>query len=108
MANLLEETKATIKRCGYGSEDIGFIGSKCGRLSCTWEYFKVLADREYDSGYGMAEVALDLIIVFKGGGRLERYEYDGSEHWIYIPVLDYSHKGELIRSLFGYSVEGED
>lgn len=81
--NLLSETERAIADTPNTPEDIIFIGSQTSGHYCTWEQFCVLADVEYDSGYGGQEVARDLIIVFKDGTYLYRSEYDGSEWWDY-------------------------
>jgi len=81
--NLLEETKEGIKSSGHKIKDIIFIGSEESGHSCTWEEYKKLANIEYDSGFGGAEIATDLIIVFSDGFKMERGEYDGSEWWQY-------------------------
>lgn len=81
--NLLQETLQDIEKSGHTPDDIKFIGSKGSGYSCTWEQFKTLADQEYDSGFGSAEVATDLIIVFTDGAQMWRGEYDGSEWWVY-------------------------
>lgn len=80
MANLLKETKGILKEYGKTLNDIEWIGSEDGYI--TLETFKVLADVSYDSGYGAAEVAQDLIIVGKDF-YMTRGEYDGSEWWNY-------------------------
>lgn len=82
MSNLLEETLASIDNSGHTIEDIVYIGSEDG-YSCSWEQFKGMADVEYDSSYGSAEVATDLRIVFSDGQTMWRGEYDGSEWWEY-------------------------
>ena len=85
--NLLTETKVAITESGHTIEDIIFIGSVQSGHSCSWEEFKVLADVEYHNGYGAAEVATDLKIVFNDGTYMWRGEYDGSEGWEYcIPL----------------------
>ncbi|WP_421354963.1 hypothetical protein [Streptococcus suis] len=43
---------------------------------------KVAKKTNYDSGYGSANVATDLVVVGKNWW-LERGEYDGSEWWNY-------------------------
>ena len=83
MTNFLQETLMAIRGAGHTLEDIGFIGSRSG-YSCTWDEFLVLADFEYDSGYGAQWVADDLVIRFSNGGWLRRDEYDGSENWTYV------------------------
>ena len=86
MTNLLQETLEAIALADMTPEDVVFIGSLISGHSCSWEEFTALADREYDAGYGRQEVAEDLTIVFRGGARLERREYDGSEWWELVRV----------------------
>lgn len=81
--NLLKETKETIAASGHTEADIVFIGSEESGHECTWDEFCLLADVEYDDGFGAQEVAEDLIIVFSDGQKLWRDEYDGSEGWMY-------------------------
>lgn len=83
MTNLLEETKEIIAESGHEISDIVFIGSEISGHSCTWDEFCILANKDYDSGYGGQEVAFDLIIIFKDKQRMCRGEYDGSEWWTY-------------------------
>lgn len=82
-SNLLLETIKDIASSKHTQDQIVFIGSQETGYSCTWDEFSVLANREYNPGYGGQEVAHDLIIVFKDGGQLQRMEYDGSEWWGY-------------------------
>ena len=81
MINLLEETKCDILQSGHTIANIKFIGSADGEYSCTWAEFEVLANIEYNAGYGGAEIASDLIIRFTDGRDMWRGEYDGSEWW---------------------------
>lgn len=81
MTNLLSETKEAIQRSGHTVTDIVFIGSVNTGHECTWDEFSLMADREYDSGFGAQEVASDLIVVFSDGQSMWRGEYDGSEWW---------------------------
>jgi len=83
MTNLLQETIDDINLSGHTPNDIVFIGSQDSGHSCTWEEFQVLADKEYDSGFGAQKVANDLIIAFNDGSTMWRDEYDGSEKWEY-------------------------
>ena len=80
MPNLLKETKDVLSGFGKTPNDIEWIGSEDGYI--TLETFKRLADTNYDSGFGGAEVATDLIIVGKDF-YMTRGEYDGSEWWDY-------------------------
>lgn len=83
MSNLLKETIEAIKYSGHKPLDIIFIGSEEDGYSCSWQSFRRLANFEYDSGFGAAQVASDLIIVFSDGPKMWRGEYDGSEQWEY-------------------------
>lgn len=80
---LLTETQEEFDDIGKSAVDVAFIGTASGAESCTWAQFEALADREYDSGYGGAEVRMDLVILFGDGTWLERSEYDGAEGWEY-------------------------
>lgn len=84
MINLLHETETAIAKSGHSPHDIVFIGSEDSGHQCSWEEFKLLADDEYDAGYGAQQVATDLVIVFSDGGWLARAEYDGSEWWEHV------------------------
>lgn len=44
------------------------------------QFLQTLQTINYDSGYGWQE--LYGVIVFDDNSWLERYEYDGSEHWV--------------------------
>jgi hypothetical protein len=79
--NLLNETKEDMAKAGYTPEQIVFIGSQRSGHCCTWAEFELLANFEYDAGYGGSEIPEDLIIVFSDGSWMERGEYDGSEWW---------------------------
>jgi hypothetical protein len=79
--NLLKETRVAIKTSGYTVSDIVFIGSPESGHECTWEQFESLANWDYDSSWGAAKVATDLIVVFSDGQQMWRGEYDGSEWW---------------------------
>lgn len=81
--NLLKETLNDIKLSGHTPNDIIFIGSEVSGYSCTWDEFNILADHEYDAGFGAQQVADDIIIVFSDGMKMTRHEYDGSECWTY-------------------------
>ena len=81
MTNLLKETIEAIEGSGHATEDIIFIGSVKSAYSCTFDEFKLLANIEYDAGFGSQKVASDLIIAFSDGMQMKRGEYDGSEWW---------------------------
>jgi hypothetical protein len=85
--NLLNETEDKIKCFGYTVDQIIFIGSISKKVKCDWEFFKIIANAEYDQGFGCAEVREDLVIIFEDYNYLERREYDGSEWWEYVKRL---------------------
>ena len=83
--NLLKETEEALNEYGKTFNDVLWIGGSDFTISI--DDFKILANKEYDNGYGSPEVATDLKIV-GDGWWLERYEYDGSEKWVFkkLPV----------------------
>lgn len=86
--NFLEETITAVEQNGYLIQDIIFIGSVESGHECTWDEFCKLADFEYDDGYGMQFVPIDLTIAMVDGGRFYRYEFDGDEGWQFLqPIL---------------------
>ena len=106
MTNLLEETIEAIESSGHTNTDIIFIGSESSGHSCSWEEFKTLADKEYDSGYGGNEVAYDLIIAFSDGSTMWRDEYDGSEWWDYSkPFVNPKTTSKIITLFSGFDLE---
>ena len=110
MENLLKETINVIKGTKHFPEGIIFIGSANGEYSCSWDEFTHLANRDYDDGYGSAEVAEDLIIVFSDKSFLRRAEYDGAEWWEHIKCFEIPKNTLPIRDLFsgkpGYETLG--
>lgn len=84
MTNFLNETKEYILDTHKTIKDIIFIGSLDSGYSCTWDEFQLLANFEYDSGFGKQEIAPDLVIVFNDYTYLYRFQYDGQEDWRYI------------------------
>ncbi len=80
MENLKNETIGTIERIGKKVEDVLWVGE--GARFMTWDEFLLVSDKEYDSGYGTNEVEEGLVIAFEDSW-LERWEYDGSEGWVY-------------------------
>ena len=81
MRNLWEETMEVLKDHGKTFDDVKFIQGNDFKI--TKENFEQVAKKtNYDSGYGAAHVATDLVVVGKNWW-LERGEYDGSEWWEY-------------------------
>jgi hypothetical protein len=100
MINLLIETQLMLNRLQKTPDDVIFIGSQDGEFACTWEEFQLLANQEYDNGYGAQKVACDLIIVFNDNSYLDRSEYDGSENWRYNFIPKPQTTTKPIKSLF--------
>lgn len=80
LINLKDETFEILNDYGKTWDDVEWIGSVSRNLTIDKNQFLILADREYDNGYGGNEVSLDLVVVGKDFW-LERHEYDGSEWW---------------------------
>lgn len=99
--NLLQETISAIAESGHDKTEIVFIGSPASGHACSWAEFTVLADFDYDEGYGAQIVASDLVIVFADYGQLRRVEYDGSEGWDYIAPFKAPESPKKILKLTG-------
>lgn len=100
--NLLKETLEDIKESGHAIEDIVFIGGEDSGYCCEWADFKVIADINYNSGFGAQEIASDLVIVFSDGSKMWRHEYDGSECWKYSkPFKMPKNKKQLLKVMRG-------
>ena len=97
--NLKNETISVLNKNGKTVEDIVWCGGDS--IEIPIDLFWKLADKEYDSGFGGSEVAVDLVIVGKDFW-LERHEYDGSEWWEFktIPIRP-PYKRD-VRTLFGF------
>lgn len=78
MTNLLEETKAILERNGKTLKDIRWVGNQYFLIDLA--NMEKTFDVDYDSGFGMTEIAEDLLVV-GDDWWLERHEYDGSEWW---------------------------
>jgi hypothetical protein len=98
--NLLKETLSVFNSYNLVAHNILFIGCEETAHRCSWEQFQTLADREYDGGYGCAEVLTDLVIVFVDGTKLSRSEYDGSEWWSVQKPFVMPEETKEINSLF--------
>lgn len=85
MVNLLKETIGVLNENGKNPANVLWVGDTT--LHFSWKDFEKMADREYDGGFGGAEVLRKLLIV-GDDWWLERHEYDGSEWWEYksLPV----------------------
>lgn len=101
VTNLRGETINAIAASGHHPDDIAFIGSRDSGHSCTWQEFFVLADFEYDNGFGSPEIATDLEVMFDDGSTMWRHEYDGSEAWMYSPPFVAPAVRHQIRNLGG-------
>jgi hypothetical protein len=80
--NLLKETKQVVKKEGYKWPD-DILSIQGLKRAISIGLFEKLADKEYDNGYGLQEVAEDLVILMKDGTWFYRGEYDGAEWWCY-------------------------
>lgn len=99
-SNLKQETIKAIEDSGHTPDQIIFIGSEQSGHRCTWEEFCILADRDYDNGFGGQEVARDLIIIFQDGHKMWRAEYNGSEWWRYSTPVNIPEEVHPINTIF--------
>lgn len=65
LINLKDETLEILNEYGKTWDDVEWIGSVSRNLTIDKNQFLILADREYDNGYGGNEVSLDLVVVGK-------------------------------------------
>jgi hypothetical protein len=77
---LLEETLEVLKRYGKSEEDVEWVGSPEWGWFTREDFREVAKDVWYDNGYGIEEIARDLVVVGKDWW-LERESYDGAEWW---------------------------
>lgn len=84
--NFGKETRFAITVVDHFIDDIAWIGNYNFRVDID-EFFKVADNTNYNNGYGTSYIPIDLMIVFKNGDSLHRFEYDGSERWRFYPSL---------------------
>ena len=82
LINYADETLAVLKSHDYSIDDIDWIGTYDFTIPIT-EFFIAARNTNYDNGFGVAAIPLDIVIVMKDGCWFEREEYDGSEWWAY-------------------------
>lgn len=82
MINLWEETIEVIENNGRTWDDVTHILGTDFQISKE-NYERVAKKTYYDSGFGAAEVAEDLVI-YGVGFLMKRGEYDGSEWWEFV------------------------
>ena len=78
MINFKEETLKVLYDHGKTWGDVEWVGLE--KKIIPKDAFLIIADREYDNGYGGVGVNMSLTVVGKDFW-LERHEYDGSEWW---------------------------
>ena len=86
IVNFLKDTLNKMEENGVSPDDVLYVFNSFGY--CSWEEFEKLANFDYNNGYGL--VAIDLNLIVRGSDWwLERAEYDGSEWWEYktLPML---------------------
>lgn len=104
MKNLLQETLKAIKDGSQTPQDVVYVGNRDGTTHCTWREFCVHADHEYDEFTNVRKVSPDLIISFKDGSWLERFEEWSFEGWEFknsIPDRPATADPSNIKSIFG-------
>lgn len=85
LRNLYEETVNTLE---YYDKDWNDVIGICGdNIRIPLQNFKKMANKTYDSGFGLAEVPRDLKIVGEDWW-FERAEYDGAEWWEFKKIPD--------------------
>lgn len=97
--NLKNETLEILSEYGKTWDDVEWVGTRDKIIDK--DKFLILADVEYDNGYGGTEVNTNLLVVGKDFW-VERAEYDGSEWWEFKqlpkkPCLLLDSKNDILR-----------
>jgi len=109
MTNLLAETLDILKENSKLPYDVHYIitDREMGE-GMTWDQYADYAKNiEYDNGFGLNFISMDLMIV---GDEwwLERHEYDGSERWKFKskpePPMEIVEIGKIMRSIMDNEV----
>ena len=82
MMNLMLETEAFLREHGKVLDDVAFIVGNGHEIS-KLDFVRIASGFNYEEGYGHQYVPDDLKIVGDGWWG-ERYEYDGSECWMFV------------------------
>ena len=80
MINLLQETREALKDRFLQESDVLWVGTV--EHNMPWSMFALIANVNYENGFGSQNVCADLLIVGKDWW-FERDEYDGSENWTF-------------------------
>lgn len=80
--NLLKETKDILLKHNHTLKDIVFVCDCLTNTRIPIYGFIANANFNYDNGYGLQEINMNLLLVGKDFW-LERHEYDGAEWWEY-------------------------
>lgn len=105
LTNFLEETKDALKNIGKTTKDVISVGTPGHRIS--WEDFEKLANFRYDDGYGH-QIIDENLKVYGKDFILYRAEYDGSEWWESVALLDdYSPNTNKIEIKSNFTYESD-
>lgn len=97
MINLLEETIDVLNENNKTVDDVIKVVSDKGYIN--WNTFARIADKVwYEDGFGVTVIQHDLVILGKDWW-LERFEYDGEEHWVYKSIADLRTGEELTEDI---------
>lgn len=108
MNSLWDETIEVLMRHGKTFDDVIAIAGNDFRVSKD-NFEEVAKTAFYDSGYGSAEVAVDLKLI-GSDFWLERREYDGSEWWAFcqMPRTPHSQPMREINALVPNQYHGRN
>lgn len=99
MINFLKETMEELDQCKKDFyEDVLWIGTSDGKAKIFHDDFIVMANFEYDNGYGGAEIRSDFVLV-GADWWLEREGYDGSEWWSFKQIPELASEPSKLESL---------
>lgn len=94
MENLYKETLEYMTLFGKKKEDVDevqwytVLEKNQQSFRCDFETFKRASlGISYDNGFGSQEINRSLIVLFKDGSWMERWEHNGAEGWKFISPL---------------------
>jgi hypothetical protein len=83
--NFVQDLLTAITRAGKKEEDVLYIADMDSYASLS-EVLEQCSDLTFDDGYGVAEVNIDLVVMFSDGSWLARVENSGLEQWEHTSV----------------------
>lgn len=106
MTDYANELVKKLGMYGYVPTDIAWVGTSEFKIPIS-EFIATALGTTYNAGYGRPETPGDVMIVMKDGSWFKRYEYDGSECWVYeVPPIEPAVTLHIHARTFNYKDAG--